>query len=318
MAELVPHPFLDLDDPDRSHWLASFFDTSSAAESAYGVDFPILRVDEDPSTWLSDQYLSLPDRRDLQNLIRRSVVELIETEARREDLTDRAQVLGLLLNVVNRCGFLEIAEILRGWIRTDLYHDSSYRRRGERTPIRRTVWSILIGWRQTESLLGYLKRDLPLPELGSAALCFRELGRLSPGDAIRYIPDVITWPPAYWPEILGGFLSEVGAVEAIATAYSDSWKACVAGILESPNRAAALLAPLRDGVCGTLTRLFADNGIELRLVGESFELGLTSAKYRSAPISGPIPESWKKAANAAIVANFQSDYAPPGSPVSSR
>jgi hypothetical protein len=260
--------FVDLDELDRAHWLVRFFDWPSAALRGSDLPnfptFPTLRAGETADTWLCDQFKQVAQILGKQDRICRSVVLLITTEVRNYQVERRDQILGLLLEVAGACGFAEVAETLRGWARADDYRHASYRLGSETIPLRRTIWSLLIGWNKTEDLIPALRRDLSLrPELGSEALCFRELGRLSPGEAIELIPRIFGWPEPYWREALRAFLTDLGPDEAFSTAYLERWKSCFVKVTENvePSRVERLLAPRDWGVGGALIEVFAKVGV---------------------------------------------------------
>jgi hypothetical protein len=224
------HPFLDLEETDRTRWLAALFD-APATPPPYGVRYPVLRAGESPYSWLRDQFQKAEPVRGARDRIRRSVVEILRTGAARESVRDRAQVLGQLLEVAGACGFQEDLEAtLQGWVRDDAYAGASYRLGGQRVPLRRTVWAVLIAWHATDALVPFLHRDLSSRAEGSELLCFVELGRLAPDDAIRRIPGILDAPEPYWREALHGFLSLRRARETLAGGHAEAWTECLADI----------------------------------------------------------------------------------------
>ena len=178
------------------------------------------------------------------------MVEILRTGAVRETVKDRAQILGQLLEVAGTCGFQEdLEETLRGWVRDDAYATGSYRLGRQSIPLRRTVWAILIAWRGTKGLVEFLDRDLSSRVEGSEQLCFVELGRLVPDEAIRRIPEILNWPEPYWRETLHGFLSLLGARGILSPAYTTAWTDCLAMIHFNQSKLKLLIgdpAPLRE------------------------------------------------------------------------
>src|SRR5882757_6134742 len=115
MTASTLHPFLDLEETDRTRWLAALFDVPGAPPP-YGVRYPVLRAGESPYTWLCDQLQRAQAVQGARDRIRRSVVEILRTGAIRETVKDRVQILGQLLEVAGTCGFQEdLEETLRGW-----------------------------------------------------------------------------------------------------------------------------------------------------------------------------------------------------------
>jgi hypothetical protein len=242
------HQFFNLDETDRTHWIAALFD-APGTPPPYGIRYPIIRSGETPYTWLCDQFRKAQEITGLQDRIRSSVVEILVTEAAREPVRERAQVLGQLLEVAGTCGFVTpIDDLLSGWIRADAYARDRYHLGSHTIPVRQTVWSILIAWRKTEKLKRYLLRDFSRPDLGSQNICFAEMGRLAPEEGIRHIPDILDWPEPYWREALYSFLSSLGARAALAADLREAWTDCFGDILFNQYKTAMLIgdmAPLR-------------------------------------------------------------------------
>lgn len=230
------HPFLDLDESERVQWIARLFD-EPGADAPYGVPFPVLRMDEQPFSWLVDQFRRVRRVKDMPDRVRRPVLALLLTEAGRQ-ARHRAQVLGELLEVVGACELAErdVVEALRGWVRADLYADASYQVHGSRRSIRTKVWSLLIGWHQTEGLIDALRRDFPRFHLGCSQLCFAELGRLSPADAIERIPATFAWPEPYRQEALCRFFQALQPRQATAARYRAAWERCFTEIIWNPGK----------------------------------------------------------------------------------
>jgi hypothetical protein len=247
--QLSLHRFVEIeDDLDRTSWLAAFFDVPGTPPPL-GVRYPLLRAGESPYTWLCDQFRRAQARAGMRARIRRSVVEILVTEANREPVRDRAQVLGQMLEVAGTCGFTAITGTLHGWVKADAYRDSSYQLGTNAIPLRRTIWAILISWRKTHGLRKALTRDFARPRLGSQQLCFAELGRLAPPEAIRRIPKILDWPEPYWREALYDFLSRLGAREALSSDHEKAWTECLGEILFYQYKSDLLMgtpAPLQE------------------------------------------------------------------------
>ncbi len=229
------HPFLDLDESERVQWIARFLD-EPGGDGPYELPFPVLRREEPPFAWLTDQFRRVRRVADRPDRVRRPVLALLLTGAGSQ-VRNRAQVLGELLEVVGGCELAdrEVVEALRGWVRADLYADS-YQVRGNRRSVRAKVWSLLIGWHQTEGLVDALRRDFPRSQLDCAQLCFAELGRLAPADAIERIPAAFAWPEPYWREVLRGFFESLHPRQATAERYRLAWERCFAEVIWNPSK----------------------------------------------------------------------------------
>ncbi|MDP9119910.1 MAG: hypothetical protein M3O15_00835 [Acidobacteriota bacterium] len=220
------HRFLDIvEEMDRQRWLVSLLDAPGSAPPD-DVRFPTLRAGLSKSDWLRDQFQSVTGLPGLQDRIRRPVVNLLTTECEGALVRDRAQILGSLLEIAGGCGFTEVGDKLWHWTTADAYAEASYRLSGQRIPLRRTVWEILIAWGRTRDLTRYLLRDLDRPELDCAQLCFAELARNAPAEALSRIPTVLVWPIPYWREILRTFFSSLGARQALAAEFHEAWRKC--------------------------------------------------------------------------------------------
>jgi hypothetical protein len=269
MSPITSHPFFGLDESERVRWIASFLD-NPAADAPYGVAFPVLRAEEQPFSWLTDQFRRIQKVKDLPDRVRRPVVNLILTQAGRGLIRNRPQVLGELLEVVGACGFTdkEIVDTLRGWLQADLYEDAWYQVFGNAMSVRGRIWSLLIGWRQTDGMIDALRRDFPRSYLNCMQICFAELGRLSPGDAIERIPATFSWPEPYWREVLRRFFNSLGARQATAERYKPAWERCFAEIFWDRSKFILVEAPLG----GLFAQLLREVGIHFRYSGTVIHL----------------------------------------------
>jgi hypothetical protein len=237
MTPVTPS-FLGLDDAHRAHWIAAFFAAPSAPKELFGVQFPILRAGESPFTWLRHRFRQASGSPAQQERIRHSVQQLIKSELKDQPIKNRHQVLGLLLEVAGACGCREIIPTLDGWVRHDDFRTAVYRLGNATIPIRRKTWSLLIGWHEAKDLINPLKRDFnepPSPDC--VALCFAELGRLDPAEAIVRIPDFFRfkYPEPYWREALRQFLTNNGVIQVLQPKYRESWEQCFEKIVSDPG-----------------------------------------------------------------------------------
>jgi len=143
--------------------------------------------------------------------------------------------------------------------------------------MRETLWSILISWRRTEDLLHCLRRDLDRPEQSCHALCFSELGRLRPDEAIRLMPLTLRWPRPYWQSVLGRFLGDdLGAAAALAPAYRPAWSEALETIFFDPTLSDRIVdSPLHEGLEkqeDAFTRFLRSVGLEVCIERRSFSL----------------------------------------------
>jgi hypothetical protein len=301
-----PHAFFDLEAIDRAEWLARFCDDPRPAGSAFEVPFPRLRRDETPHSWLIDQFRRWGRQPGLRDRVRKSVVRLITSKALPHDLAHPSQAVGELLQVASACGFLDIAEPLKGWIRGDVSFEplasrgidleTTYNIAAQKITLRRIVWSLLIGWHCAGDLRDYLERDLTqllenarrlsedltlavpkgrdLARQGGdcALLLFRELGRLDPAAAITRIPSLLRWPRAYWRDAFGQFVTDLTPRVLITATYHDAWGRCFGEILYDSALQPLIATSPRTGQSGSLARVFFDHGIEIRLRRDAIEL----------------------------------------------
>jgi hypothetical protein len=156
------------------------------------------------------------------------VLELLRSELAGLPLRNPFNVLGVIVQLAGSCHFTDVGPKLRDWIRQDALRSVTYRIEGEDISIRRTLWSILIGWGESEGLKEYLLRDLDAPGLDCGPLCFSALGRLDPRAAIQSIPRTIEWPAPYWREVLRSFFVAHGAPNTSfhLEEYALAWKTC--------------------------------------------------------------------------------------------
>lgn len=292
------HRFLDLDETERTAWVARFLENSGSRALLYNCPFPILRAGEQPFTWLIDQFRRVKWLEGFPGRIRRPVVELIVTEGGRHGVRNRPQLLGELLEVAAACGFTEVAPSLRAWVRDGRYREDWYEIFGGRKAVRLITWSILIGWRETEGLIDSLMQDVERTDLGCAQLCFAELGRLAPGEAIERIPATFAWPELYRREVLLRFLVSLGPRQAVSPRYEAHWKRCIAEILgESQRDEAAFGQTLSEaGISYRHTSSIAYLWTE---VGEGgLEIAITSPAYSSSPDHDLLEEAYARVRNA--------------------
>lgn len=296
-----PHPYLALPVRDRATWIAHLCDWPPLTTAApFEVPWPSLRPGEPVHAWLIEEFRRLGEEPGARDRMRRSVCHLLATRAAGEELRDRNQVVGELLEVAGYCNFREIVEDLRGWIRADPRRaaaardlDAEYRFGGGRVTLRETIWSILISWRRTEDLLHCLRRDLDRPEQGCQALCFGELGRLRPDEAIRLMPLTLSWPRPYWQSVLARFLGDdLGPVAAVAPEYLPAWSEALETIFYEPSLSRRIIdSPLREGFekqDDAFSALLRRVGIEVHVERRSVSVRRIGATPQS-PASVPVP-----------------------------
>lgn len=236
---LRPHPFIDLDRTDRADWVAELCARRAAEPSVGGPPFPSLVAGQNASDWLLRQ-LELLKGSGKRERLRETAVELVETQATRMPSRDRIQVLGMLLRTADLAGFQEIAPTLAEWVRQGwIDRGQTYRQGSEDVPLRRTVWSLLIGWGRLEGLGPQLVRDLARlaksDEDGTAQICFAALGQHDPERALYTIPLTVRWPEVFWVRTMSQFFGSVGPPVLLERKYRRAWAHCLGKCLYDPE-----------------------------------------------------------------------------------
>jgi hypothetical protein len=224
--------------PARTQWLAEFC-TERLPTPSRGPRFPALTGGQFPSDWIIHQYRVLDDSV-LQANLRESVTDLIYAQGGHSN-QHRDQVLGAALYVAGVLQFHDIKSVLARWVRTGWINKThSYRLGNLDVPIRRTVWSLLIGWSYLDHLVPQLARDLTAlvrgGETGTAQLCYVELGHREPAMALELIPEItVTWHRSYWTEAVERFLIDTGPNTLLTTKFSEAWSRCLGPCLFNIN-----------------------------------------------------------------------------------
>lgn len=225
-----PHPLFQLDgEIARAEWLVYFFDQRRKGQDLepFGLPFPNLIPDLTPADWVVNQVKKFHRDPTVREKVRLSVVHLFRTKGPLDEIRDRGQVFGNLLEVAGRLDFSEISPALRGWVRDDSLRNEVFVVKDQGIPLRRKLWSLLIAWNETEGLEHMLRRDFRRIDLGVGPICFSELGRLQPESAIELIPQLVGWPQPYWRQALLTLIGEsLSPQDAVHERFQPAWARC--------------------------------------------------------------------------------------------
>jgi hypothetical protein len=225
------HPFLDLPLTDRAAWVSAFA-ARKVATPLVGPPFPSLITGQTPSDWLIDHFQRLSLSPGARDRMRETVVSLIGEHGGPSPV-DRDQVVGAMLAVASHLNFREILVHLASWVRSGWLDEKHIYKVGSMNlSLRRTVWSLLIGWDYLDALGPQLVRDLvrlaESGESGTSQMCFVALGQRDPGTALEMIPQAAKWWHAtLWTSAVLHFFNTVGADTLLREKYKSSWVRCL-------------------------------------------------------------------------------------------
>lgn len=247
----MANPF-ELQPDARKQWVGAFV-AGRARPPLAEPAFPILSGSRTPADWIIERFLELEKGHPLRDNIRETVAELIRAPGDAVNVFDRDQVAGLLLHVAGELDFTEIGSALAGWVRDGWINDDHDYFIGElKLPLRRQVWSLLIGWDLVDELGPQIVRDLKSlvdsNETGTAQSCFVALGQRDPISALEMIPRLNRWHRTYFKAAVHKFVSTVGPATLVTTKYRAAWTVCLGlGLIEPvTSRSLRTMPPLYE------------------------------------------------------------------------
>ena len=142
-------------------------------------------------------------------------------------------------------------------------------------------------------LLAQLRRDISRFDQECAAICFAELGRIDPKQAILALPVLLRYPSQYWEHILAEFLSKAPVCALLGRPFRTAWQTSLAAIALDPFLAPAInmASPGLGEMSPSLRDVFRHAGAQLHTSGLTITLSdaTNPLSFVAIPLANAVP-----------------------------